>query len=256
MEKVVFLDLDDTLFQSRGKCLIADDLYAAALLRDGSAHSFMTPKQQAIWDLLRSSMRVIPATARDMDAYRRVALPFRDWAILDFGGIVLDKAGVPDEAWLEHMRATMRRSRDGLSELLEEALALVSGRSLAVRVRIIEDFGIPFYLVGKYRDGRAADSDILQRNLVEPWLARCANTYRLHRNGNNLAVLPAALGKEYAVRHLIERLCAEHGDVLTLGMGDSSSDEAFMAECDYALTPRGSQLFNRTLAVSVAVGTG
>ncbi len=34
---------------------------------------------------------------------------------------------------------------------------------------------------------------------------------------------------------------------MTFGIGDSLIDGAFMAECDYALTPRGSQLFAETL---------
>jgi len=243
METVAFLDLDDTLFQSKSKCLTQEALRAVAFLGDGSAHSFMTPKQQTLWRLLYSSMRVIPTTARDWAAYRRVRLPFRDWVILDYGGIVLDPQGTPDPAWLEEMREAMRIAVEELRLLLDVALGFASVRNLSVRIRIIEDFGIPFYLVAKYRDGRVADLDGLQREIVEPWLARRGDGYRLHRNGNNLAALPATLGKEHAVRHLIRRLRTEHEEVLTFGMGDSLIDGAFMAECDYALTPHGSQLF-------------
>ena len=90
MQAYVFLDLDDTLFQSRAKCPVEDDLYPAAFLRDGSAHSFMTAKQRALWRLLETNMTVIPTTARDWEAYRRVELPFRSWRILDYGGVIID----------------------------------------------------------------------------------------------------------------------------------------------------------------------
>jgi hypothetical protein len=251
VQPFVFLDLDDTLFQSRAKCPAEDDLYAAAFLSDGSAHSFMTTKQRALWQLLETNMTVIPTTARDWAAYRRVDLPFRSWGILDYGGIIVDPSGVPDEAWFEWMRPAMRDTLDGLRQALETAEAFAEAHGLAVRVRIIEDFGLPFYLVAKYREGREADLDRLQREAVEPWVEAHAGAYRLHRNGNNLAVLPRALGKEHAVRHLIGRLRGEHGDILSFGMGDSLIDGAFMAECDYLLTPRGSQLFERTFAGSI-----
>lgn len=64
-------------------------------------------------------------------------------------------------------------------------------------------------------------------------------------------MLPRTLGKERAVRHLIGHLRREHGNILTFGLGDSEIDGAFMAECDYLLTPRTSQLFERTFGKSV-----
>lgn len=251
MEHFIFLDLDDTLFQSRAKCSTEDTLYPAAYLHDGSAHSFMTAKQRALWKLLKTNMTVIPTTARDWAAYRRVELPFRSWGILDHGGIIVDSAGVPDEAWRERMREAMRDACNGLGQVLETATVFAEAQKLAVRVRIIEDFGLPFYLVAKYQDGREVDLDLLQREAVAPWVEAQTGTFRLHRNGNNLAVLPQALGKEHAVRYLIGQLRSKYGDILSFGMGDSLIDGAFMAECDYLLTPQGSQLFEGTFAKSI-----
>jgi hypothetical protein len=246
-----FLDLDDTLFQSRAKCPVEHDLYAAAFLGDGSAHSFMTAKQQTLWQLLATNMTVIPTTARDWEAYHRVDLPFQSWGILDYGGIIIDRSGIPDEEWFERMRGAMQAPLAGLVQLLDTAVIFTEAHGLAIRVRIIEDFGLPFYLVAKYQDGREPDLDRLQREVVESWVDAQAGAYRLHRNGNNLAVLPQALGKEHAVRHLIGRLRGEHGDILSFGMGDSLIDGAFMAECDYLLTPRSSQLFDGAFAKSI-----
>lgn len=241
----VFVDLDDSLFQTLGKCPPEEGLQPVAFLRDGTAHSFMTRKQRALWHLLASQMHPIPTTARDWAAYRRVRLPFAHGGILNHGGLILDPAGAPDPVWRAHMHQALEASQAGLQALLEQARGFAADQGLAVRLSIVEDDGLSLYLLAKYQD-RPEDLDRLQREWVEPWLATQDGAYRPHRNGNNLAVLPRALGKERAVRYLIQRLREAHGEILTLGLGDSHSDGAFMAECDYQLTPRDSQLFART----------
>ncbi|MBK1717663.1 haloacid dehalogenase [Thiocystis violacea] len=247
MRQLVFLDLDDTLFQSRRKCPSDSDLHPTAYLGDGRAHSFMTAKQRTFWRLLDDQATLIPTTARDHDSLRRVDLPFRSWRIIDYGGIILDPDGKIDGVWMERMTEASRESIGGLTELLDLAETFIVHQGLAAHVRIIEDFGLPFYLVAKYRDGREADLDRLQRELMRPWVEARPDTHRLHRNGNNLAAIPRRIGKEQAVRYLIERLGRDWGDLLTIGIGDSLIDGAFMAECDYSITPRGSQLFEETL---------
>lgn len=245
MQGVAFLDLDGTLFQSLGKCPPEAGLQPVAYLQDGSAHSFMTAKQQTLWRFLTSQLRLIPTTARDWAAYRRVRLPFVHGGILNHGGLILDPAGAPDPVWQARMERTLGDGRAGLQELLAQVQYFTATQGLAVRARIIEDTGLPLYLLAKHQETQAEDLERLQREWVEPWLADQGGAYRLHRNGNNLAVLPRALGKEQAVRYLIQRLREEHGEILTLGLGDSHSDGAFMAQCDYQLTPQNSQLFAR-----------
>ena len=75
-----------------------------------------------------------------------------------------------------------------------------------------------------------------------------ASDYFIHRNGNNLAVLPKTLNKARAVAYLRAELEAEHGPIVSFGMGDSRSDARFMAECDYAIIPNGTQLAALTVA--------
>ena len=57
----------------------------------------------------------------------------------------------------------------------------------------------------------------------------------------NLSLVPRFLGKERAVRHVIDAHLGP-GPVLTIGVGDSFSDAAFLGVCDHAVVPRGSQL--------------
>ena len=252
MLKLVFLDLDDTLFQSRRKCPPEDDLHPVAFLRDGSANSFMTAKQRALWRFLESNATLIPTTARDLDALCRVDLSFPSWRIIDYGGVLLDPAGRPEPNWMARMEQVSHQSLDDLENLADAANAFIRQQGLKAQIQLIEDFGLTFFLVAKYRDNREADLDALQRGLMQPWVADRSGAYRLHRHGNNLAVLPCGLGKEHAVRYLIDRLSDEWGELLTVGIGDSLIDGAFMAECDYSITPRGSQLFGATLGRPLA----
>ncbi|MEA3640698.1 MAG: haloacid dehalogenase [Lamprobacter sp.] len=246
MRKLVFLDLDDTLFQSHRKCPPDGALHPVARLRDGSAHSFMTGKQRAFWDWLAADATLVPTTARDLDALRRVDLPFQSWSILVYGGVLLDPSGSPDPEWLECMRGVSNDARGDLLDLLEQAQASIQANDLAARVRLVGEFGLPFYFVAKYRDGRDEDLAQLDAELIQPWLAAQGGAYRVHRNDNNLAVIPRGIGKEHAVRHLIDRLSHDGEALLTIGIGDSLIDGAFIAACDYCITPRDTQLFAAT----------
>ena len=64
---------------------------------------------------------------------------------------------------------------------------------------------------------------------------------RLHRNGRNLALLPAYTSKKRAVEH-IKNLLDIRPDDLVLGMGDSLTDLPFMRLCQFGIIPVGSQI--------------
>ena len=66
----------------------------------------------------------------------------------------------------------------------------------------------------------------------------------LRQHGQVVAV---AVDKAHAVAHITARLKAEHGEIVTFGMGDSRSDARFMADCDYAIVPRRTQLAKLTV---------
>ena len=109
MQTYVFLDLDDTIFQTRGKCPPdeASSLIPAAFHRDGNPLSFMSARQRQLFEWLSASATVIPVTARSESAYRRVRLPFHHAAILDFGGVVLLPTGQLDKQWDQKIRPIM-----------------------------------------------------------------------------------------------------------------------------------------------------
>ena len=246
-QKFLFADLDDTLFQSLEKCGGQDGLLPAAFLKDGSPISYTTEGQRAFIAFARDGMTMIPATARNINAFQRVDLPFDSWAVLDYGGIVLRPGGSVDQAWLARMRGAMQAALPGLQELAGLIDAWAGRTGFGGRARMIEDCDTPFYLVLKDPEKIAERLEPIEREVVAPWIAAGNREYFIHRNGNNLAILPNALNKSHAVAYVTEQLRAEHGDILTFGIGDSKSDARFMAACDYALVPRGTQLAGLTV---------
>ena len=247
MNKFLFTDLDDSLFQSREKCPAGALLQPAAFLKDGAPISFSTPRQRAFLTLMQGGMTVIPATARNLNAFRRVDIAFDSYAILNYGGVILLPDGTADAGWLDLMRAEMVAVLSGLQEIMAIMDGYAQSCGFEARTRLIEDFDIPFYVVMKDPQKRSARLAQIDREAVAPWIAASGKDFSVHRNGNNLAVLPQALNKARAVQHLCERLKREHGEILTFGLGDSKSDARFMAACDYAIVPSGSQLARLTV---------
>lgn len=247
MKKFLFVDLDDTLFQTLKKCRAGEDLRPVGYLRDGSAISFTTARQRAFFEMVQREMTLIPATARNRDAFGRVDLPFSSHAVVDYGGLLLGPDRIPDAAWMEVMRPDMEAARAGLVEAMARIDHCAEAAGQGGRARLVEDCGIPFYAMIKDPDGDCEHLAHIERTALVPWVAGEGRDFYIHRNGNNLALLPNSLNKARAVAHLQQRLRREHGEIICFGMGDSRSDARFMAACDYAIVPTGTQLAALTL---------
>lgn len=240
-KKFLFADLDDTLFQSHKKCPPGTPLTPAAYLKDGSAHSFLTRAQESVLDLFQREMEVIPVTARNADAYRRVRLGFSSGAVVNYGGVILEPDGTPEAEWLARSRLQAAETLPQLNAIMAQLGEWANAIGAKLRIRIIEDFGVPFYVCAKSEEGDETALDPIEASARAEWGGDDAGV-AVHRNGNNFSVLPAWLDKRHAVEHLTERLRAAHGEIVTFGMGDSLSDLQFMSVCDYALVPRRSQI--------------
>lgn len=245
MLTLVFVDLDDTLFQTRGKCPPGAELIVAALDRQGQPLSFMTRQQQQFLEWLDRSAHVIPVTARNSEALGRVHLPFRHGAILDFGAVIQRPDGTLDPVWDSQMRPALLELESALRAIERQWQAWNEELELGLRVRVVSDHGMPLYVVAKH-----PDSD-LQR------LGRLENVWRqtgvdsrffVHANHNNLCAVPRCVGKEHAVTYFL-RTSAGPEPQLVLGVGDSLSDIPFLALCDFAMLPRRSQILKTLLGI-------
>ena len=236
--RVVLVDLDDTLFQTLRKCpsdVPEHALIALGFGRDGGALGFATPRQAA-FGLARRGRPVVPVTGRSHDALSRVRIAYGA-AICAHGGVILDEAGAVDPGWAAQIAARAAPHKAMLAALAEAA------QGSRVTARILAESGTDLYLLLKDPEG--------DETLLDPLLDRVAPIvladWTIHRNGNNAALMPPFLGKAHAVRALLPRLRALHPDAPVIGIGDSLSDAPYMALCDYAMMPAGSQLSKATL---------
>lgn len=232
MKFIVFTDLDDTLFTSLRKAPPGDSHRPVAYLRDGAPISYASATQQAWLAHWQEHALVIPVTARNLDAYRRVRLDFRHHAILNYGGLILNPDGHIDATWQAHSAAQAVQSQARLQALADRATAW--GEDL--HIRLIHDQGICFYLLIKSHSGAPLDA------VAADLAAQLQVGEQLHHNGNNLAILPPWLDKAHAVAHVQALYRQQYGAIISVGMGDSRIDLAFMRQCDFLLTPQHSQI--------------
>ncbi len=248
---VAFVDLDDSLFSSTRKCAPhgvdgsgGAALQPAALLQNGAVISYTNPRQRLLLDWLRRGAMLVPVTARSVEGLSRVLLPFDGPAVTSFGGVILDAQRQPDALWASRMRAVLAQAAPRLQQACAAMAAAIAQRGIDAWARLVEEHGQAQYLLLKHRAADVAALAALRSELLQPWAAAHPG-WRVFQNDNNLVLLPPGLDKAHAVAHLMAGLRAQHAELLSLGIGDSLSDAGFLGLCDYAMTPRHSQLSQR-----------
>lgn len=233
---IALVDLDDTLFQTIGKCpddIPADALTALGFARDGSALSYATPRQMRFLGWLAETTHLVPVTARSLDALRRVRIDFAA-AVCAHGGVVLGEDGAPDATWDAIVAERAARHAPELERLAD----LVRAENAALSVRVLTEGVVPLYVLVKHPDW----DDTALHAAVDRVVPHIGTGWTIHRNGNNVALMPPFLGKAHAVAHILPGLRARFADAPVIGIGDSLTDAPFMALCDYAMMPTRSQL--------------
>jgi hypothetical protein len=205
--------------------------------------SYTTPAQRALFAILRKRHDADPDhRAHAADACAACDLRFSSYAVLDYGGMVLQPGGAVDRTGWSRMRTAMHAALPGLQELAAFIDGLGARTGYGGRARMIEDFGTPFFLVVKDPDKVAGRLAPIERDVVRPgswtkardyWSTATATTWRSCR-ARSTRRMPWPTSPHACAR--------EHGEIVTFGMGDSRSDARFMADCDYAIVPRGTQL--------------
>ena len=240
MRAIAFVDLDDTLFQTIRKCPADVPEHALTPLgfaKDGSPLSYATPRQMAFIAWLTETTVFVPVTARGLDALRRVRIPFTA-AICAHGGVVLGDDGEADPSWATHVAAQAGVHAPMLATLAEAVTRSATALGTPLSVRVLSEGPVGLYVLVKHP--HAVDTEL--NAAVDAMLDAVPVGWTVHRNGNNVAMMPPYLGKAQAVAHILPGLRARYPDAPTLGIGDSLTDAPYMRLCDFAMTPTGSQL--------------
>jgi hypothetical protein len=235
---LVLVDLDDTLFQTIGKCppgFAESELVIAATATTGK-HSFMTPAQKAMIDWLLATTDMVPVTARSSGAYKGVNIAFTAGAILSNGSLILNADGSIDSEWQAIINGDLAGYRSVLKDLLAAGRQSAERQGLDVRSLTVGENGVLSYVVFKDNegDGRRLAEIEFDRQAIAGWTR--------HHNGNNLALIPPVLSKKRAAAYLIGKIRQSRPNVPVLGLGDSVSDIPFLQLCDWWGMPARSQI--------------
>ncbi len=231
-QTLLFLDLDDTLFQTLRK----NPQGSIQATQTTSTPSYMTQAQQIFWQLFyhNPAVNIIPVTARDQRQYNNSFLSKDSkitTAVLYFSGVILEQGKI-DEVWQENRRNAYAK----LAVSIADSQAQVQTALASYPLNYFNLYNVEnYYLTIK----ASADCPLALRAEVFQHLKTLLPPhYLLHENDRALSLLPEFLDKSRAVRYLIER----YQPLLTLGAGDSLTDWGFMQCCDFRLIPARTQL--------------
>ena len=234
---LVFADLDDTLFQTHRKMNGAERHRQAAVAANGDPRksSFMTGPQAAMFDWLNATTEMIPVTARSGDAFDRVDLPFRSWAVLSNGALIREPGGILHAPWAERMQDLLGQYQAKMQEILEQGRAAAASHGIDARSWIVSEDGFATYVVFKLNVVTDASLSAL-RALPLP-----VTDWTRHFNAETLALIPPGSGKAAAVDFLLNHIDPDRARP-SFGFGDSHSDLGYMTSTDVLMIPRGSQI--------------
>lgn len=233
---LIFVDLDDTLFQTNRKSKPTPLHKIATTDKAGEPLSYMLPKQQIFVNWLLESAEVIPVTARSVEALERVHIPFQHGAVCSHGGTILGANKEVDQDWLV-LQQQATADLESLLHDLPNALLDYAKPFGSIRTWTVEENGGKIYTVAKQNDPEPLFLSKIVDNLPAEVLEHCY----VHINGNNLAVIPKFVSKQKAVEFFINKYDPKRERAI-LGWGDSLSDAGFLGCCDWFGMPKNSQL--------------
>jgi len=243
MEKFLFLDLDDTIFQTARKCASLEHAEPASYNLQGEPSSYFLPKQKALLSSLAREWRIIPTTARTRAAYARVDLAelCQDGAILNHGGTVVMQNGLDDATWQAKMVTDLKPQYLAITTIKQSIEQYAQLYNMTVLVRITTESECTYYVEVRHHQADYAALQQLLQVFITPLLEQYPD-FIAYLNSNSLTILPRCVNKSHAVAYKIASLKQQYGEIITMGMGDSASDMPFMALCDYVMSPKNTQL--------------
>jgi hypothetical protein len=236
MPIVFFSDIDDSLIQTKRKCLDEPVLTTTAVDKEGLAASFSTPAQQLLINLCNEHV-FIPVTGRNKAALDRVTIEHSSFQVIDHGAIILNAQGELDGCWAAILADQTAQWESLLIDYVNQVQQMIDEQALALRCRIISDFDIACYISIK-----GEQTDLAKLAQIGSRFSALDDNARVHINGDNMALLPPYACKKRAVEFLKQRFLVNDQQSLFVGIGDSDSDLAFMQACHFQMIPQKSQI--------------
>ena len=234
-----FCDIDDSLMVSRRKTRKGAIYSGAAINTRNEVCSFFSVKHLLLLDLIQSQANsLIPVTGRSSDSLARVNLNFDSYAVASHGAVILTPDGELSQDWLESIEADIRNWEPKILKFYTGLESVVYNLPIDTRISIVWDQGIASYVSVK---GPRENLQMLLENIEH----ECQLLgFRVHFNDRNLAILPPYASKMRALSFVFDKMGVSEND-LTIALGDSLSDLAFMEICDICMCPSDSQIQRR-----------
>jgi len=231
---ILFLDLDDTLFQTHRK----KPQGSIPATHNVNTLSYMTKAQHSLWQLFQQhpEANIIPVTARDKRQYYNTFVsqdPKVQTAVLYFSGLILQQGEINLD-WQAHMQTAYQNLTVSVDDLYAQLLTYLTTEQ--------QDYFKTYNVDGYYMTLKASLQCPLEvrEAIFQKIRDLLPSDYFIHQNDRALSLLPRCLDKRHAVNYLLE----QYQPTLTIGAGDSLTDWNFMQACDYRLIPADTQLDN------------
>lgn len=223
-----FCDLDLTLIQTE-RHLDSDELRDVVYTSPSGRNICVTPKQKALYTLLNSQEHyVIPVTARSLESLKRTepTFEYHSFKVCNHGIFIYDHMDKLIPEFTESLISKVSRAQNTLKETIKYL------HKHNVNSKLISFKTYAYYIEGTFNTANTSERLLLNA------IVKRHRDMTIYVNGSSFALFPNALKpKSDAVRYLKKRSLQQRPDLVTIGIGDSTSDLFFMQECDYLMIP-------------------
>ncbi|EYB69179.1 hypothetical protein DEIPH_ctg011orf0166 [Deinococcus phoenicis] len=190
---------------------------------------------QLVLSTLLTAAELIPVTGLDEEGLLDIPAAFTSWQVLRHGAVVLNPDGEEDPAWRRLTLETLREREDALRLAFQAAQHIGWLGQLGTEAELHERQGLPLMVTLRHPHGVTHALDAAAREW-RSWLedGPFRGQLRLIEGADLLTLLPREVNPESAVNYVLSQL--EEVE-LSLGVSALASDAAFLALCDYAVTP-------------------
>lgn len=203
---------------------------------------------QALGALLAGA-ELIPVTELDEEGLLDVPAAFTSWQVLRHGAVVLTPDGEEDPAWRRLIRETLEERAGALRLAFQAAQHIGWLGQLGTEPELHERHGLPVMVTLRHPYGVTPALEAAAREW-RTWLedGPFRGQLRLIEAPGGLTLLPREVNPESAVNYVLDQLSQAEDVRLSLGVSAQAADAAYLALCDYAVTPGGGPLLRAALS--------